>query len=205
MWLYLIKTQSFFLLLPVWVCVLAIALRDHESISAYNVLAYVGIVMVPFPAAGLMHPVGSLHQKELFTSLPLSNRSLGFIQPFTLAALYGIMYSVTLNIVVEDGARHLTAAIFTSVMLLFVFTCMFISLLKNSAIGLCLALIYVIFGMFTTGTGQGVFYLFQWFRPKPYTDPQAFVVYQIIGTIVLGILNYWLVKRRNRLHWLQLG
>jgi hypothetical protein len=65
-----------------------------------------------------------------------------------------------------------------------------------------LALVYVVFGMFTAGAGQGPFYLFQWFRPRPMTAPDDYIAEQLLGTAALLAVNYGAIKFRNRLSFL---
>jgi hypothetical protein len=76
--------------------------------------------------------------------------------------------------------------------------------LLNSAISLCIALFFVLFGMFTTGAGQGPFYLLQWFRPKSNSGAADYVTAQYIGATTLCLLTYVLVKFREKFYLLKL-
>lgn len=201
--LYLVKTQTLFLALPIAVCLLSVALRSNDAFSSVQFLALVGFWTVVFPAAAINGPMGSLHQKELFVSLPISPVSFGVVQPVIVFTIYGTILSVA-YLACEPNSWNdpillsIASSLFVSSAALFALTCLLINLLKNAAIGLVLALIYMIFGMFTTGTGQGPFYLFQWFRPRPMTGTDDYIGIQLMGLAVLLAVNYAVIKYRTR-------
>ncbi|MCA0756135.1 hypothetical protein KP806_13850 [Paenibacillus sp. N4] len=204
---YLMKTQTLFLVLPIAVCLISVGLRSHDTAASVQFLAMLGPLTVVFPAAAINGPMGSLHQKELFVSLPVSPLSFGVVQPVLSFTFYGVLLSAAYlacvpNSWTNDSSLSAAGALFVSAIALFALTCLLINLLKNAAIGMVLALIYMIFGMFTTGTGQGPFYLFQWFRPRPLTGPDEYIAVQLAGTAVLLAVNFAVIKYRTKLQFL---
>ncbi|GFN30877.1 hypothetical protein [Paenibacillus xylaniclasticus] len=200
LWTYLAKSQAVFIFLPIAACLISIALRNQTAFSALDFLALIGFLTIVFPAAGMNGTLGSLHQKELFVSMPISSLSLGIVQPVVWLTGYGAAISGTYYVVASTDERssNVVFALFAAQAALFALTCFIINLFKNAAIGLSLALIYMIFGMFTTGTGQGPLYLFQWYRPRPFTAPDDLMLGQLVGTAVLLAANYIVIKYRSK-------
>ncbi|REK64750.1 MAG: hypothetical protein C6P35_12015 [Cohnella sp.] len=207
LWMYLAKSQTLFLGLPIAVCLISVALRNNGVFSSVDFLALIGFWTVVFPAAAINGPMGALHQKELFVSMPISPFSFGVIQPVVMFTCYGAVLSGTYLSCIKsanasDSSMRIAGALFVSAIALFALTCLMINLFKNAAIGMSLALIYVIFGMFTTGTGQGPFYLFQWYRPRPMSSPDEYIIAQLLGTAALLAANYGVIKYRSKLQFM---
>ncbi|TYP69625.1 hypothetical protein [Paenibacillus methanolicus] len=204
LWGYLAKTQTLFLSLPVVVCFISFALRGGTAFSAVDFLAMIGFWTLVFPAAAVNAPLGALHQKELFVSMPISPVSFGMAQPVVLILLYGGLLSGAYiasspGPAASGGAGPVVLALFAAAAVMFALTCLLINLFKNAAIGLVLSIAYLFYGMFTTGAGQGTLYLFQWFRPRPHTHPDEYAIIQMMGAVVFLLLNYVVIKYRSKL------
>ena len=203
-----LKTQALFYLLPLAVFLLAV-LPVESMVNPHEFLAMFAFWFIVFPAAALMQPIGSLEQQELFISFPISPWKMAIFYPLLMDVVYGGLFELVLSISGKTigGAILVQTQIrasFSAIIFLFFLTIMLISLFKNSAVGLCLSIFYVLFGMFTGGAGQGPFYLLQWFRPRAESGAADYVLDQYSGAAFLCLLTFLLVKYRERFYLLKL-
>ncbi|MFF2155130.1 hypothetical protein ACFVVQ_07430 [Paenibacillus chitinolyticus] len=206
---FIFRTQTILICLPFLVYTIACLGNYYGYFNGLEFMVFVGFWIHVFPAVAITYQVGSLRQQELFISLPLSSVRYGLIYPCLLSVLYGFFYETALLICINSNngfAKSADMAVnsFPSFLLVFFLTVTLVSLFKNSAIGLCLTLFYVFFGLFTGGAGQGPFYLMQWYRPKINTDVNDFVIVQYAAVIVLCVLHILFIKYRHRFYLLKI-
>ncbi|KOY79989.1 hypothetical protein I6G82_18965 [Lysinibacillus macroides] len=194
--IYIIKVYWAFFLIPI----LTLLFILLEFQLGMNEMGEGTIVLLLFPLSilpivALFSHIGSLEQKELLITLPLSHWQTGMIRPLILSVLVGLAFTLLVSKYINN-AFFLSA--FTSILFYFAIASFSISFFKHSGLGVIFPLFYLTFGMFTTGMGQGPFYLSQWYRPKAFTEVNDFIGWQLIAVIILYLGSVFLIKYRSK-------
>lgn len=196
--LYLVKAYFVFFLIPIIITIFigiefSIGMEEIAQGSVFLLL----FPLLILPVIGIMDYIGSLEQKEIFITFPISHWLAGFIRPIILGSVISVSFSIIVTIYINN---QLLLSSFSSALLYISLASFFISLTKHSGLGLAMALFYLIFGLFTTGMGQGPLYLGQWYRPRPFTDPNDYILVQLIAVIVVNTLTVYCIKYRSKFH-----
>lgn len=199
-WRYLFKDQFIFLSLPLIIWFLAIIIKLTNTDLALNFITFVGFPIAILPISALLFQIGSTYQKELLLTFPLNNFVFGLLRPFFLSVFYSIIFAFSLKFITNyENNLIFSAAI--SLLLLMTLASFFLILFKNIALGILLPFIYLFFGMFTTGMGQGSLYLMQWARSNPDLSIINCIITQILAIILFSFWGFYLLKNRNKYTW----
>lgn len=153
-----------------------------------------------FPIIGAMGQIGSLHHKELLITYPLNSFLTAFIRPFLLSVLYSTLFMCSIKLTNGFNGEELKLA-FASVFFYMNLSALLLVFFKNIALGIILPMVYLFFGIFTTGSGQGFFYLMQWGRANPALTNSDCTVTQLIAGLCFILGAWYFLKQRNKYHW----
>ncbi|WP_334072389.1 hypothetical protein [Paenibacillus sp. A14] len=199
-WRYLWKTQYVLLLLPIILMALAAAIATYDGDLANNLMKLIVFPILLFPAVASLYHIGSIHHRELLLTFPLNNLWLGLIRPAFLGFIYSACFTISLKTVSPYSTEELASA-FISSFFYMILAGFFLVLFKSIAIGFVIPMAYLFYGIFTTGTGEGYFYLMQWARPNPDLTLRDCVVVQAIAAIVFSLGTLYFLAKRNKYHW----
>lgn len=202
---YICHSQYVFVGLPFVIFILALMGNVTGVYSTLDILTYIGFWSLVFPTAAFLQQIGSLDQQELFFSYPLSPVKLAILYPFGIWILYGglfeaVFYTCRSGLPMGTDISMVMLSLAVSLLFLVSLCTLLITLFKHAPLGLTLTLAYYTFGTFTTGTGQGPFYLNQWVRPKIGTLPEDFIGWQCAAIVLMIFLSILLLKYRNRFY-----
>lgn len=199
-WRYLWKTQYFLLLIPLILMLLSILPASYDGESTKNLLVFVVFPITSFPIISSLYQIGSIHHKELLLTYPLNLLIFGWIRPVLLSLLYSLAF--TGSLMLTDGyTNEELAAAFAATLLYMNLSSFFLIFFKNVAMGIALPLAYLFFGLFTTGSGQGYFYLMQWNRANPDLSLIDCIITQVLAAGIISLSALYFLKRRNKYHW----
>jgi len=188
------------MILPIILMLLAIFSKGYDGDMPNNILIFVVFPLLILPIIALLYQIGSIHLKELLLTYPLHNFIFGWVRPITLSIIYAATFIVSLTLTNHYTFEELIAA-FISSLFYMILTAFFLILFKNVAMGVALPLAYLFYGMFTTGTGQGYFYLLQWSRANPDISLYDCIIVQGIAALGFSLWGVYLLKHRNKYHW----
>lgn len=163
-------------------------------------LAFVVFPMMVFPIIGSMGQIGSLHHKELLLTFPLNNFLFASIRPLLLSLIYSFFFVGALKMTNGYSGEEISMAFAASVFYMNL-AGFFLVYFKNVALGIILPLAYLFFGIFTTGTGQGFFYLMQWNRANSALSISDCMATQLVATGIFNLGALYFLKKRNKYHW----
>lgn len=196
--IYIIKAHKSLFVIPLIVALFIIG----EFSIGMDTIAEGSLVLLLFPLINLpmlsvMSVIGSLEQKELFITLPMYHWNVGFLRPLILNLVISVLFAVVIVTYLENNQF---LSVFSSSLLYLSITVFLITLLKHSGFGLGISLGYLIFGLFTTGAGQGPFYLTQWYRPRLMSSQNDYVFIQLTAVLVIHLFTVIFIKYRSRYH-----
>ncbi|SES26311.1 hypothetical protein SAMN04487944_12924 [Gracilibacillus ureilyticus] len=196
--IYTIKAYKSLYLMPLILAMLII----FEFVIGMEIIAERSLVLVLFPLINLpilsvMSIIGSLEQKELFITLPISHWKVGFLRPFAVSFLISILFSGIVAIYVDNT---LLVSVFSSSLLYLSITTLLITILKHAGLGLGISLSYLMYGLFTTGSGQGPLYLTQWYRPRVMSSENEYIIIQLITVLITHLITVICIKYRSQYH-----
>lgn len=196
-WKYLWKTQLFFLSFPLLLMLLSLLFREGDI--GREILRFIVFPCIIFPIIALLNQIGSVQHKELLLTYPINPWVLGAFRPAVISLIYSGLFVLILKNVTSYTKVEVGSAFASSVFYM-IMASLFLLVFKNAALGLTLPLAYLFLGMFTTGSGQGQFYLMQWGRPNPNLLIEDTIITQGFTTVVFIFANIYFLKNRNRYH-----
>lgn len=188
--------------LPLIIMLLSIIFNGHDGDISNNLLKFVLFPIILLPIFALLYQIGSIHHKELLLTYPLNNFIYGWLRPVILSLIYSSAFTGALKLTNGYTTEELLAAFIASLFYMMLAT-LSLTFFKNIALGIALPLVYLFFGMFTTGSGQGAFYLMQWGRVNPDISLYDCIITQGIASIVLSFLALYFLKHRNKYQYEQ--
>lgn len=197
---YIFKSYAVFFLIPPFI--LLIVMIEFQLGMQEVGKGLIALLLFPsmvFPVVGMMGAIGSLEQKELLITYPISPWKHGFFRPLAWGSIWALLFSIIAAYFLEIDRM---GGPFASVLLYIAIAAFLTSLFKHAGFGLAGALFYLIFGLFTTGMGQGPLYLGQWYRPRPFVDVDAYMAIQFVAAILLYMLTAVCIKYRHHFHLL---
>lgn len=198
-WLYMIRIQKLFFLLPLLLFTIVLAANTRNTQLAKDFHALVLFPGLIFPQVAILAQIGSLHQKELFLTIQIPLFRYAIIRPLGLGVIYATFFTIGYMVI---GGEATIYAVFIAALLLNLLSALCIALFKNIAVGISIVLILLLTGLFTTGSVLGPLYLMQWYRFIPGTNGNYYTFEQIIiCAICLGV-TFVAVKHRSRYHLL---
>ncbi|MBO2944401.1 hypothetical protein JJQ72_10515 [Paenibacillus sp. F411] len=199
-WRFVWKTQRPLLLIPIMLWLVVILAGSSSQQLAKDLAVFLLYPSLAFPVVGLMSSIGSAYQKELWITLPVSPWRAGAVRPLLMSLLYAGLFTSVLH-------RYYTPAQVAggciSVLMYMLLIALITTLFKNSAFGLCGGLIFLFFGLFTGGSGQGPLYLMQWYRQVTGLPSDVYLLEQGVFCLVALFGTVQLIRFRERFHLLK--
>lgn len=192
---YLLKNQFMFLALPFVFILTSFFLEDGSKFS--EIMMLFTFPMLVFPIIALLGPIGSIHHKELFVTFPIKVLFVAVIRPLGMITLFSGIFTFALKVSGRYDFLELLGA-FIACLLYMIITEFCLIMFKNIALSVIIPICYVMYGMFTTGSGLGILYLTQWGRANPQVTLTDCITTQLSVLFLLIFLCPYFLKKRNK-------